>query len=235
MVAPQPETPAITGSPPWHWIGKFLVRGLFVVLALGLYLTYRHYNLAGRQAPALASLGGAAVFVWAAIRGLLGRLRQLAFVLVPAAALLGYWQGAPLVDQFAQSPFAIMGAMQAVTHQNHPRSAEQAAALRQFANSLTEVGSFAGGDLRSPANAARALQVIGNIVTKAEYLGATELRSDPGFQNALRNTALRTGIGWGLDTADAALRSFGGNASIARQVTELQQRLREVRRRLDAG
>jgi hypothetical protein len=209
-----------------------LLRCLFLALALGLYLTYRHYSLLNQSTPALASLGGTAVFGWATIRGLMARLRHFAFVLIPGVALLGYWKGAPMVDQFAQSPFAIMAAMQAVMHQDHPRSAAQAAALRQFASSLTEVGRFAGSDLRSPANAARAIQVIGDIMTKAEYLGATELRSDPGFQNAVRNTTMRTGINWGLDSVVATLRALANNPSIAKQVKDLRRRVDALRGRL---
>ena len=92
-------------------------------------------------------------------------------------ALGGVISGGPLLTHAALAPFAIMGAAQAVMHQDHPRNPEQADALRRFATSLPEVEQFTNsGDLTSPANVRRAVAVLTDLVTKAQVLGETELR-----------------------------------------------------------
>ena len=66
------------------------------------------------------------------------------------------------------APFAMMGAAQAVMHQNNPRNAKQAAALKQFAASMPEVAQFANAkDLTSPANAQRAIAALSDIASIA--------------------------------------------------------------------
>ncbi|MGE5180321.1 MAG: hypothetical protein ACM3PF_14640, partial [Bacteroidota bacterium] len=131
----------------------------------------------------------------------------------------------------ALAPFQIMGAAQAVMHQNHPRNARQAAALQRFASSLPEVAQFASGkNLASPANAARAVAVLSDIIGKAQALGATELDSDPGFQNALARVSTRFGANMGLDAVDLALSKLAvANPSAARAVPGLRRRLVSAR------
>jgi hypothetical protein len=129
------------------------------------------------------------------------------------------------------APFAIMGAAQAVMHQNNPRNAQQAAALRQFAASLPELAQFASAkDLTSPANAKRAVAVLSDILAKAQALGETELQSDPGFRSALRQTTTRFGANLGLDAVDVALRNLGGNPAAQSALPDLERRLAAARK-----
>jgi hypothetical protein len=129
------------------------------------------------------------------------------------------------------APFAMMGAAQAVMHQNNPRNAKQAAALKQFATSLPEVAQFASPkDLASPANAKRAVAVLSDILAKAQALGETELESDPGFQSALRETSTRFGASLGLDAVDVALRNLSGNPAAQSAIPDLERRLASARK-----
>jgi len=129
------------------------------------------------------------------------------------------------------APFAIMGAAQAVMHQNNPRNAKQAAALQQFAASLPEVAQFADAkDLTSPANARRAVAALSDILTKAQALGQTELDADPGFQSALKQATTRFGANLGLDAVDLALRNLSESPAAGSAVPELQRRLALARK-----
>jgi hypothetical protein len=157
----------------------------------------------------------------------------LAFV---GLSLAGVVSGAPLVRHAALAPFALMGAAQAVMHQDHPRNPEQAAALRRFATSLPEVAQFtSSSDLMSPANVARAVSVLTDLVAKAQALGETELESDPGFQNALSRVTTHFGLTLGLDTIDQAVRKLAANPAAASAIPALRNRLAEARRTVAAG
>ena len=101
---------------------------------------------------------------------------------VVGLTMSGAVQGRPILTHAALAPFAIMGAAQAVMHQDHPRNAAQAAALQRFASSLPEVEAFMKGDLTSPANARRAVAVLTDLIGKAQALGETELAADPNFK-----------------------------------------------------
>ena len=134
------------------------------------------------------------------------------------------------------APFALMGAAQAVMHQNNPRNAAQAAALQRFAASLPELAQVTSAkDLRSPADAKRAVGVLSDILTKAQALGQTELEADPGFQGALRQVSARFGANLGLDAVDVALRRLSGNPTAAESVPGLEVRLASARRAIQAG
>jgi membrane-bound ClpP family serine protease len=136
----------------------------------------------------------------------------------------------------AMAPFAIMGAAQAIMHQDHPRNAQQAAALRTFATSLPEVAEFTSGkDLSSPANAERAVKVLTDLLSKAQALGATELEADPGFQSALSQASGRFGAKMGLDAVDLALNKMAENPATAAAVPELRKQLAAARRALEGG
>jgi hypothetical protein len=113
-------------------------------------------------------------------------------------------------------------------HQDHPRSREQAEALRRFASSLPEVAQLTRGNLSSPENARRAVAVLTDLIAKAQALGETELRSDPGFRSALA----RLGLSLGLDTADHAIGKLSSSPAAAGAVPELRQRLAAARRTL---
>lgn len=220
------------GSSTTRRFTKLLLRLLALGISVGFYLANRHYRLTGESEPAMWALGGAIVFGYAALHGVFGRLRHLGLSAAALLGALGYWKGGPTVGQGAQSAFAVMAAMQTLTHQDHPRSAQQAAALRDFAQSLPAVAQFAGGDLTSPENAARAMRVIGNILSKAERLGATELAADPKYRNAVHRLTMRAGLTIGLDSVDEVLQRCLGNPTIGPQAAELQARVRKLRQQL---
>jgi hypothetical protein len=152
-----------------------------------------------------------------------------------ALPLTGVVKGTPVLTHAAMAPFAIMGAAQAVMHQNHPRNPKQAAAMQRFAASLPEVAEFAGGNLSSPANARRAVAALSDIIAKAQALGQTELESDPEFQSALSRVSTRFGANLGLDAVDLALSKLAANPATAGAVPELRKRVASARSAIAAG
>jgi hypothetical protein len=123
-----------------------------------------------------------------------------------------------------------VGAAQAVMHQDHPRNAEQAAALRRFATSLPEVQRFTrSADLTSPANVRQAVLVLTDLLAKAQALGETELAADPSFQQALRQAMTRFGLSLGLDTVDRAIAKLSANPAAASAVPGLRGKLADAR------
>jgi hypothetical protein len=209
--------------------------------AAGMFVAYEHFKLNGQSTPSLLSLVGAAGLALVPLRAILHEvfavehkvlhvvhaLGGLALVALP---LSGVVSGAPVLTHAAMAPFAIMGAAQAIMHQDHPRNARQAAALQRFATSLPEVAEFANAkDFASPANAARAIAVISDLLSKAQALGETELDADPGFQSALRSATTRVGLGLGLDAIDNSLNVMATSPEGARAVSALRKRLAEIR------
>ncbi len=100
----------------------------------------------------MVSLASAAVFGFAPLRDVLrlvfrveGKALHLAHGLGSLALIglpvSGVVTGRPVLTHAWMAPFAMMGAAQAVMHQNNPRNAKQAAALKQFAVSLPEVAA----------------------------------------------------------------------------------------------
>ena len=161
------------------------------MLAVIAYVAHQHFKLQGQSSPALISLVAAGGFALAPLRLVLGELLAiegmalhllhglggLAFVGLSAGGVI---TGAPLMRHAALAPFAMMGAAQAIMHQDHPRNAEQAAALQRFASSLPEIEQvMKPGALTSPANVSRAVAVLTDLIGKAQALGETELQSDP--------------------------------------------------------
>ena len=221
---------------------RVLLHGAALAIALVCFAAYGHFKLAEQSTAATVSLVSAAVFGFAPLRDVVrlvlrveGRalhfahgLGALALVGLPVSGVVS---SGPVITRAWMAPFAIMGAAQAVMHQNNPRNANQAAALQQFAASLPEVAQFANSkDLSSPANANRALAVLSDILAKAQQLGETELESDPGFQSALRETSARFGASLGLDAVDVALRSLSRNPAAQSAIPDLERRLTVARR-----
>jgi len=177
--------------------GRVLLHVGFVAVAVAALGVYEHLTLHGQSVASLASLVVAAGFGLAPLRALArelfsieGKLLHLVHGLGGLAlgglALGGVFSGGPLLMHAALAPFAIMGAAQAMMHQEHPRNPEEAAALKRFVTSLPEVEQFTkSGNLASPANVQRAITVLTDLINKAQVLGEAELRSDPGFQAAL--------------------------------------------------
>jgi hypothetical protein len=235
-----PSAPA-RPAPRSSLLAHLLRFGACLLGAAGLFVAYEHFRLNGQSTFSLLSLGGAGLLallpmrsilheVFAVEHGVLHVVHAVGGLALMALPLSGVVSGAPILTHAAMAPFAIMGAAQAVMHQNHPRNARQAEALRRFATSLPEVAQFANArDLSSPANAARAIRVMSDLLAKAQDLGQTELDADPGFQAALRNATTRVGLGLGLDAIDHSLNVMATSPAAARAVPELRRRLAQIR------
>ncbi|MBV9695671.1 MAG: hypothetical protein JO005_01925 [Gammaproteobacteria bacterium] len=224
---------------------RFLRHLILNVVALagagGLFLLHEHWSVAGDHAHATLALIGAAVLAFMPLRSILGivfriegkamhLLHGLGGLALAGVAGSGLVSGTPLATHAALAPFAIMGAAQALMHPNQPRNAQQAQAMRRFAESLPEVEQFTRGNLSSPANAARAVTVLRDLIGKAQALGYTELDADPGFQSALRRSTTRFGLSLALDQMQKAVTRLAANPAAAAAVPDLQARLEEARR-----
>ncbi len=245
-------TDATTGSGPAalpgrQWSAKsiavrVLLHGGFLLIAVVCLTAYEHFRLHGEKTQALASLLLAAGFGFAPLRVVVrelfvieGKLLHLVHgvggLVLGLLTLGGVVSGGPLLVHGAMAPFAIMGAAQAIMHQDHPRNAQQAEALRRFATSLPEVGQFAkSGNPASPENAHQAIAVLSDLVAKAQALGETELQADPGFQGALRRVTTRFGLSLGLDAIDRAIGQLSANPAAAKAVPGLRSRLARARK-----
>jgi hypothetical protein len=221
--------------------GRLLLHGLSLLVGLGALVAHEHFALQGNSALSMATLVAAGGFALSPLRAILheifaieGKALHLAHGIgglsLVGLTLGGAMSGAPLVPRAALAPFEMMGAAQALMHQNHPRNAAQAAALQQFATSLPEVEAFTHGDLTSPANAQRAVVALDDILTKAQRLGQTELRADPDFQSALRSATSRFTLSLGLDATQKAIESLAGNPATASAVPGLERKVAAVRR-----
>ncbi len=220
---------------------KALIHGGFILIAVVAFVAYEHFKLQGQSTQSIASLIAAAGFGFAPVRALVsellfieGKILHLVHGLgglgLCGLALGGVISGGTLSTHAALAPFAIMGAAQAVMHQDHPRNQEQAEALRRFATSLPEVEQFTKpGNLNSPENVRRAILVLSDLVTKAQVLGETELKSDPGFQSALKRVATNFGLSLGLDTVDRAMLELSGNPAAANALPKLRKQLAKAR------
>ncbi|HTP50310.1 MAG TPA: hypothetical protein VMK42_06410 [Anaeromyxobacteraceae bacterium] len=223
-------------------VRRLLVYASCIAVAVAAFGAHEYFKLHRQSVASLVSLLAAAGFGLVPVRALARELLSIEGTVLHLVhgigglallglALTGVISGGPVLTRAALAPFAIMGAAQAVMHQGHPRSAEQAEALRRFATSLPEVEQFTkSGDLSSPANVRRAIAVLTDLVTKAEVLGETELRSDPGFQSALKRATTRFGLSLGLDAADRAIGKLAGSPEAARALPDLRRRLAAARK-----
>lgn len=238
--SPVPAEAVSREIPGRNLLGRILLHTLSLVCAAGAFVAYQHFKLNGQSTAATVSLVAAAVLAFSPVRALLGEFFRLEGKVLHAAhglgalglvglAAGGVVSGTPLLNHAAMAPFAIMGAAQAIMHQDHPRNAQQAAALRNFATSLPEVAQFTQGSLTDPANAARAVKVLTDLIGKAEVLGETELQADPKFQSALAQATAHTGLTLGLDSIDQAIDKLSKNPSAAAAIPELRRRLAKAR------
>jgi len=223
-------------------VGRILLYCGFLLIAIVALGAYEHFKLHGERTQALVSLLLADGFGFAPVRALVhelfvieGKLLHLVHgvggLVVGGLVVGGVVSGGPLLTRGALAPFAIMGAAQALMHQDHPRNPQQTEAMRRFVTSLPEVEQFTkSGNLTSPENVHRAVAVLSDLITKAQALGETELRSDPGFQSALRRTTTRFGLSLGLDAIDRAIGELSANPAAASAVPELRNRLAKVRK-----
>jgi hypothetical protein len=215
--------------------------------ALGLFVGYQHFRDGGQTGLSTGCLIAAALLALVPLRALLREifgiegkvahlmhgLGGLALVALPVSGLV---TGTPMLTHAAMAPFAIMGAAQAIMHQNNPRNEQQAAAMRRFAASLPEVAQFTqSGALTSPANIQRAVVVLTDLIGKAEALGETELQADPKFQSALGTATTKVGLTLGLDSIDQAVNVLSANHADPAAVRALRSKLAHVRQSLDAN
>jgi hypothetical protein len=243
--------PTIAASPPRRSpfasaVRKFMLHLGCLVIAIGCLAAYAHFKASGQASVSWGCLAAGAVFGFMPLRDLIrvvfaieGRTLHLVHALggiaLLALPLAGFVSGTPVLTAAARAPFAIMGAAQALMHQNHPRNAQQAAAMQRFAASLPEIAAFTGSkDLSSPANAQRAIAALADIIAKAQALGNTELDSDPEFQNALNQVSTRFGAKLGLDAVDLALGRLAGVPGTAGAVADLRKQLAVARQTLEA-
>ena len=227
--------------------GRVLLHVGFLLIALAAFAAYAHFSVHGQSGVSLGCLVAAAGFGFAPVRDVvrvalavegkaLHVVHGLGGLALLGLPLAGVVSGGSVLTHTAMAPFAIMGAAQAVMHQDHPRNAEQAAALRRFAASLPEVAQFTSAkNLASPDNAQRAVAVLTDILSKAQALGETELRADPGFQSALHQVSTRFGANLGLDAVDLALAKLAANPATAGAVPELRKQLATARRTIERG
>jgi hypothetical protein len=230
----------VAAAPARGILKHALVNVVALVLAVGAFVAYQHFKLHGQSQAALVSVVAAGLLALMPVRALLDGflslerhvlhafhgLGTLTFVGLAAG---GAFSGGSLLNHAAMAPFALMGAAQAIMHQDHPRNVRQAEALRAFATSLPEVAEFTRGNLRSPENASRAVVVLQDLIGKAEALGETELQADPNFQSALARATTRTGLTLGLDSIDQVLNRLAANPATAAAVPDLRRQLARAR------
>lgn len=240
----RPTAGAAQALPPRRrsFLVHLLLNGVALLSAAGLFAAYAHFKLHDESTASWICLIAAAALAFTPIRSLLrevfaveGKVLHLVHgiggLALIALPLSGVVSGGRVLNHAALAPFAIMGAAQAIMHQNHPRNAEQAEALRRFATSLPEVAQFTNArDLSSPANVARAVSVLNDLLTKAQVLGETELQADPAFQSALRRVSTRVGLGLGLDSIEHTIDLMGANPAGAGAAQALRKRLAAVRK-----
>src|SRR5512136_1066697 len=89
------QSPAAPRASLGSVVGRILLHGVFLLIAVGCFAAYLHFKVGG-----------------------------LALVGLPVAGVVS---GTPVLTRTAMAPFAVMGAAQALMHQNHPRNAKQAA------------------------------------------------------------------------------------------------------------
>jgi hypothetical protein len=241
VLPPVAETVPVQKPAPRRAFHRILLHCLSLIAAATAVVAYQHFKLNGQSTAALVALVASGIFALAPVRAVIGEffaiegkllhaLHGIGGLLFVGLAAGGFISGQPLLNRAAMAPFAIMGAAQAVMHQNHPRNAKQAEALRSFATSLPEVAEFtSSGDLTSPENVARAVRVLNDLLSKAEVLGETELAADPNFQSAWAQATTRTGLTLGLDTIDQAINRLAANPAAAAAVPDLRRRLAKAR------
>lgn len=241
VLPPVADTVPVQKPAPRRVFHRILLHCLLLLAAATAFVAYQHFKLNGQSTPALLALVAAGIFALAPVRAVIGEffaiegkllhaLHGIGGLLFVGLAAGGFISGQPLLNRAAMAPFALMGAAQAIMHQNHPRNAKQAEALRSFATSLPEVAEFtSSGNLTSPENVARAVHVLNDLLSKAEVLGETELQADPNFQSAWARATTRTGLTLGLDTIDQAINRLAANPAAAAAVPDLRRRLAKAR------
>ncbi len=241
--APSASAPSLAAGRARALALRFFLHCALLAGAAASFAAYEHLKLEGASTGSTVALIAAAGLGLSPVRAIVHELFAVEGAVlhlvhgVGALALMGLTlggviSGRPLLDRAALAPFAMMGAAQGLMHQ--PRNAEQAVALRRFVTSISEVrGLTRSGALGSTSNVRQSIAILSDLVSKAQSLGETELRSDPAFQSAFRRTLLRTGVSLELDSVEEALATLGSNPAATSSVAELRKRLTAARRTLD--
>ena len=242
VAQPEARDSASSRASPGAVAARLLLHGGFLLVAVGCFAAYAHFEAEGNTNASLASLVAAAGFGFAPVRDvvrialavegkalhLVHALGGLALVGLPLAGVVS---GGPVLTHAALAPFAIMGAAQAVMHQDHPRNAEQAAAMRRFAQSLPEVAQFTSAKTspRPRTRSARSRCCPTSSPRPRRWARPSSSR-DPGFQSALRQVSTRFGANLGLDAVDLALAKLAANPATAGAVPRLRKQLTKARK-----
>ncbi|HWA58706.1 MAG TPA: hypothetical protein VG692_15710 [Gemmatimonadales bacterium] len=238
---------ALTSSPHRALLRRLAWHLLALVLAILSLTAYLHFRAEGPAAAATGALIASALFGFVPLRDLVrlffrveGPLLHLVHVLGGLALALvplsGAISGVPLLTRSAMAPFAIMGAAQALMHQDHPRNPQQLQAIQRFAASLPELAAFASPKaLHSPADIQRAVANLSDVLTKAQALGQTELDADPGFQAALRRASTRLGVNLALDAMQVSLKGLPPSLATTAPIQTLQTQLAQTRSLIARG
>ncbi len=239
-----PAAPVTAAMPRPAWQSaalRLLLHAVFLVIAVGCFFAYLHLRVGDNPKLAMASLIGAGVFGFAPLRDILRLVFRIEGTALHLAHIVGGLGLIALpvagVARTSMGPFAMMGAAQALMHSQHPRNAQQAAALQHFVAALPQVASFASAkSLSSPADAQRAMHALTDIVSRAQALGQTELNADPQFRSAFSQVSARFGTGLGLDAVDMVLNRVAAmNPQQASQVTALREQMARARQTLAAA
>lgn len=218
-----------------HWV-------LAAAGATALFVAYQHLKINGAPTPAYVCLAGAALLALSPLkalghamftveRGAMHLVHVVAGLALMALPVSGLVSGTPVLTRAALAPFAMMGAAQALMHSDKPRNAAQNQAMRNFVTRLPEVAQFTSNrDFTSSANVERAVTVLGDLLSKAQALGETELQADPQFQSALKQVGMRTGLSLGLDAIGHSIDVMARSPQAAAAAPALQARLAQVRR-----
>ena len=210
---------------------KLLVHGGALLIALACFAAYGHFKLEGQSTAAMVSLASAAVFGFTPLRGCCASYfasRESAAhrprfgqPRAHRAPVSGVVSSRPVLTRAWMAPFAMMGAAQAVMHQNNPRNAKQAAALKQFATSLPEVAQFAGPKDLVAANAKARRRRAVRHSRQGASLGRDRARIRSGIsERAAKPRAIRREP-WPR-RVDVALRNLSGNPAAQSAVPDLE-------------
>jgi len=231
---PQPLRGASIAAHLLHWV-------LGLAGATALFVAYQHLNLNGATVPALGCLGATALLalsplkallhaVFTVERGAMHLLHVVGALGLVALPVSGLVSGTPVLTRAALTPFAMMGAAQALMHADTPRDAAQARIMRSFVTSLPQVAQITSHDFTSAVNVEHAITVLGDLISKAQILGETELESDRGFQSALKRVGIRTGLSLSLDAINHSIDVMAQSPAAAAAAPALRTRLAQVRR-----
>jgi hypothetical protein len=242
MLQTSAELPAARKMPLRAAVVRFFLHCGFLGIALICLAGYEHFSAERQSTASLVSLIAAAGFGFAPLRDLarivfkiggagLHAVHFIGALGLVSLPLAGVVSGTSVLTHAAMAPFSIMGAAQALMHSNRPRTAEQAAALRQFVASLPKLSRVAGSaSFTSPDNAAQTVAVLSDVLSRAQALGQTELDADPEFQSALQQVTTRFGANLGLDAVDIVLNQLAANPVTAPAVPALRTQLAAARR-----